>query len=319
MSLFNDYTSLYVKVLLPLSLPQEYTYRIPQEFNEEVAVGKRVMVQFGKKRIYAAIVVEIDEKPPESYQAKYILAVLDDTPIVSQQQLEFWAWISRYYLCNWGDVMQAALPNALKLQSETLVELNLDADLTKVDLDATEVPIVEHLKVAGSLTLDQVASLLKTKSSYKQIHSLYEKGLIHIREDLHESYKPKLKRHIRFAAAYQSKQALSALFETLSKKVQQLNVVMQLMSTDVNFEGVDKLAFIADYNLSPSSVRTLIKNEVLEEFQVEVDRIVYEGTEVTKENQLTDEQQDVYQSIVTWFEEKEVVLLHGVTSSGKTD
>ncbi len=318
MNLFNDYTSLYVKVLLPLSLPQEYTYRIPQEFNEEVAVGKRVMVQFGKKRIYAAIVVEIDNKPPEKYQAKYILAVLDDTPIVTEQQLEFWAWISRYYLCNWGEVMQAALPNALKLQSETLVELNLDTDLSQIDLDSTEVPIVEQLKVAGSLTLDQVSSLLKSKSSYKQIHSLYEKGVIHIREDLHERYKPKLKRYIKFAETFQSKSALSELFDDLSNKVQQLNVVMQLMSVDPAFEGVDKLNFIAEHSLSPSSVRTLVKNDILEENQVVVDRIVYEGTDVTKENQLTDEQLDVYNAITTWYEEKEVVLLHGVTSSGKT-
>jgi primosomal protein N' (replication factor Y) len=305
-------------VLLPLSLPQEYTYRIPQEFNEEVAVGKRVMVQFGKKRIYAAIVVEIDNKPPEKYQAKYILAVLDDTPIVTEQQLEFWAWISRYYLCNWGEVMQAALPNALKLQSETLVELNLDTDLSQIDLDSTEVPIVEQLKVAGSLTLDQVSSLLKSKSSYKQIHSLYEKGVIHIREDLHERYKPKLKRYIKFAETFQSKSALSELFDDLSNKVQQLNVVMQLMSVDPAFEGVDKLNFIAEHSLSPSSVRTLVKNDILEENQVVVDRIVYEGTDVTKENQLTDEQLDVYNAITTWYEEKEVVLLHGVTSSGKT-
>ncbi len=318
MNLFNDYTNLYVKVLLPLSLPQEYTYRIPQEFNEEVAVGKRVMVQFGKKRIYAAIVVEIDNKPPEKYQAKYILAVLDDTPIVTEQQLEFWAWISRYYLCNWGEVMQAALPNALKLQSETLVELNLDTDLSQIDLDSTELPIVEQLKVAGSLTLDQVSSLLKSKSSYKQIHSLYEKGVIHIREDLHERYKPKLKRYIKFAETFQSKSALSDLFDDLSNKVQQLNVVMQLMSVDPAFEGVDKLNFIAEHNLSPSSVRTLVKNDILEENQVVVDRIVYEGTDVTKENQLTDEQLDVYNAITTWYEEKEVVLLHGVTSSGKT-
>ncbi len=318
MNLFNDYTSLYVKVLLPLSLPQEYTYRIPQEFNEEVALGKRVMVQFGKKRIYAAIVVEIDNKPPEKYQAKYILAVLDDMPIVTEQQLEFWAWISRYYLCNWGEVMQAALPNALKLQSETLVELNLDTDLSHIELDSTELPIVEQLKVAGSLTLDQVSSLLKSKSSYKQIHSLYEKGVIHIREDLHERYKPKLKRHVRFAEAFQSKSAMAELFDNLANKVQQLNVVMQLMSVDPLFEGVDKLNFISEHGLSPSSVRTLTKNEVLEEFQVVVDRIVYEGEEVTKENQLTDEQLDVYNAITTWYKEKEVVLLHGVTSSGKT-
>ncbi|MFT5512235.1 MAG: primosomal protein N' (replication factor Y) [Bacteroidia bacterium] len=318
MNLFNDYTSLYVKVLLPLALPQEYTYRIPQEYNEEVAVGKRVMVQFGKKRIYAAIVVEIDEKPPEKYQAKYVLAVLDDTPIVTQQQLEFWAWISRYYLCTWGEVMQAALPNALKLQSETMVELNLDADLATIELDVTELPIVEQLKVAGSLSLDQVSNLVKSKSSYKQIHSLYEKGVINIREDLHERYKPKIKRFVKFEDEYQSKEALNAVFDSLNNKVQQLNVVMQLLSMDPEFEGVDKLEFITEHNLSPSSVRTLIKNNVLIEFQQHVDRVVYEGAEETKENQLTDEQKAVYTSIKTWFEKKEVVLLHGVTSSGKT-
>ncbi|MFT7592166.1 MAG: primosomal protein N' (replication factor Y) [bacterium] len=318
MNLFNDYTSLYVKVLLPLALPQEYTYRIPQEYNEEVAVGKRVMVQFGKKRIYAAIVVEIDEKPPEKYQAKYVLAVLDDTPIVTQQQLEFWAWISRYYLCTWGEVMQAALPNALKLQSETMVELNLDADLATIELDVTELPIVEQLKVAGSLSLDQVSNLVKSKSSYKQIHSLYEKGVINIREDLHERYKPKIKRFVKFEDEYQSKEALNAVFDSLNNKVQQLNVVMQLLSMDPEFEGVDKLEFITEHNLSPSSVRTLIKNNVLIEFQQQVDRVVYEGAEETKENQLTDEQKAVYTSIKTWFEKKEVVLLHGVTSSGKT-
>jgi primosomal protein N' (replication factor Y) len=318
LNLFNDYTSLYVKVLLPLALPQEYTYRIPQEYNEEVAVGKRVMVQFGKKRIYAAIVVEIDEKPPEKYQAKYVLAVLDDTPIVTQQQLEFWAWISRYYLCTWGEVMQAALPNALKLQSETMVELNLDADLATIELDVTELPIVEQLKVAGSLSLDQVSNLVKSKSSYKQIHSLYEKGVINIREDLHERYKPKIKRFVKFEDEYQSKEALNAVFDSLNNKVQQLNVVMQLLSMDPEFEGVDKLEFITEHNLSPSSVRTLIKNNVLIEFQQHVDRVVYEGAEETKENQLTDEQKAVYTSIKTWFEKKEVVLLHGVTSSGKT-
>lgn len=319
MNLFNDYTSLYVKVLLPLALPQEYTYRIPQEYNEEVAVGKRVIVQFGKKRIYAALIVEIDEKPPETYQAKYILSVLDNLPIVSNDQLTFWKWIARYYLCSWGEVMNAALPNALKLQSETTIELNLDVDIASIVLDATELPIVEHLKVAGSLTLDQVSDLLKSKSSFKQIHSLYEKGIIHIREDLHERYKPKLKRFIRFTEAHQNNEAMSDLFASLeTSKTQQLNVVMQLLSHDPSYEGVDKLEFIANHHLSPSSVRTLIKNNVIEEFQLAVDRVVYEGSEETKENQLTDEQFKVYEEIKTWFEEKEVVLLHGVTSSGKT-
>lgn len=306
-------------MLLPLALPQEYTYRIPQEYNEEVAVGKRVIVQFGKKRIYAALIVEIDEKPPESYQAKYILSVLDNLPIVSSEQLTFWKWIARYYLCTWGEVMNAALPNALKLQSETTIELNTEVDSDDIELDSSEIPIVEHLKMAGSLTLDQVASLIKSKSSFKLIHSLYEKGVIIIREDLHERYKPKLRQFIRFSQAYQSKSAMSELFDSLEAgKTQQLNVVMQLLSVDPANEGVDRLEFVAMHNLSPSSVKTLTKNGVLEEYEQVIDRVVYEGSEETKENQLTDEQLEVYQDINTWFKEKEVVLLHGVTSSGKT-
>lgn len=302
-----------------MALPQEYTYRIPQEYNEEVAVGKRVIAQFGKKRIYAALIVEINEKPPESYQAKYILSVLDNLPIVSSEQLTFWKWIARYYLCTWGEVMNAALPNALKLQSETTIELNTEVDSDDIELDSSEIPIVEHLKMAGSLTLDQVASLIKSKSSFKLIHSLYEKGVIIIREDLHERYKPKLRRFIRFSQAYQSKSAMSELFDSLEAgKTQQLNVVMKLLSVDPANEGVDRLEFVAMHNLSPSSVKTLTKNGVLEEYEQVIDRVVYEGSEETKENQLTDEQFEVYQDINTWFKEKEVVLLHGVTSSGKT-
>ncbi len=320
MSLFNDYTSLYVQVLLPLALPQEYTYRIPQEFNEEVAIGKRVVVQFGKKKIYAALIVGIDEKPPEKYQAKYVLSVLDDLPVVSEKQLEFWAWISRYYMCTWGEVMNAALPSAMKLQSETLIELNLDTNIDEIELDASEIPIVEHLKISGSLTLDQVADVLKSKSSFKQVHSLYEKEVIHIKEELHERYKPKLRSFIGLTEAYQSDNQLESLFKKLEKgKTQQLNVVMRLVSEIKQVEeGVDKLEFISRNKLSPSSVRTLIKNGVIEEYKVAVDRVVYEGDEVHKENQLTPEQQSVYEQISKWFTSKEVVLLNGVTSSGKT-
>jgi len=302
-----------------LALPKEYTYRVPQEFNEEVAIGKRVVVQFGKKKIYAAIIVDISDKPPTEYQAKYILSVIDDVPVVNENHLEFWAWISRYYLCTWGEVMNAALPNGLKLQSETRIELTEDVDPDNVVLDSSEIPIVQMLQQSGSLTLDQVNDLVKAKSAFKQIHSLYEKGLITIREDLHEAYKPKSRRFICLADEYHNKQALKQVFESLeSGKTKQLSVLMQLLAADPNHEGIDRLEFVKQFNLSPSSVKTLVKNGILVEYDQQVDRIVYEGTEESKENILTPDQEQVYKSINTWFDEKDVVLLHGVTSSGKT-
>ncbi|MBO6517290.1 MAG: primosomal protein N' [Bacteroidia bacterium] len=319
MSLFNDYTSLYVKVLLPLSLPKEYTYRIPQEYNEEIAVGKRVVVQFGKKRIYAALVIAIEEKPPEDYQAKYILSVLDSVPIVSEKHLDFWLWISRYYLCTAGEVMNAALPNGLKLQSETRIELNTQWDWSNMLLDDSEKTLVDLLRTAGSLSLDEVSDATKLKSSFKLVHSLYEKEVIVIREELQERYKPKIRKRLRFTPEYQSSKKQQELFDLLERgKTLQLHVVMRLISADPQNEGVPKSDFIKHNGLSPSSVKTLLKNKVLEEVEEVVERVVYQGVEEASNNQLTEEQHEVYEAINTWFDEKEVVLLHGVTSSGKT-
>lgn len=319
MSLFNDHTTLFVRVLLPLALPQEYTYRIPREYNEEVAIGKRVIVQFGKKKIYAGLVVEIDQKPPEKYQAKYILGMLDSVPIISQQQLTFWKWISRYYMCSWGEVMNAALPNGLKLQSETRIELNDAFDWSGIELDKSEESIIEVLKLSGSLSLDEIAEITKSKSSFKLVHSLYEKEVIVIREELKERYKPKLSKRIRLAEAYRTTEAQKEIFEQLEGgKTLQLHVLMRLVMEDKAYDGVVKSDFIKKNGLSPSSVKTLTKNGVLEEFEEVVERVVYEGTEEPIENNLTDEQEEVYNAIKTWFEEKQVVLLHGVTSSGKT-
>ncbi len=301
-------------------LPKEYTYRIPQEFNEEVAVGKRVVVQFGKKKIYTALIVEIDDKPPTEYQAKYVLSILDSVPLVSENQLKFWRWISRYYMCTWGEVMNAALPNGLKLQSETKIELLADANLEELELDPRELLIIEALKQAGSLTIDEVSAITNSKGSFKLIHSLYEKNVVLIREELQERYKPKVKRYIRMSEDYTSdEKRLHELFTQLEhKKALQLNVVMRMLSEDPSHEGVDKNEFIKTHGLSPSSVKTLVRNGVLEEFERVIDRIQYEGDEAFRVNELTEAQAEVYGQITSWFEEKEVVLLHGATSSGKT-
>ena len=117
-------TTYFVDVILPLAVPNLYTYRVPFEWNESIAIGKRVVVQFGRGKLYSALVRRIHENPPKQYAAKYIDSILDDTPIVNQKQFELWDWMSSYYMCTIGEVMIAALPGGLRLSSETKILLN---------------------------------------------------------------------------------------------------------------------------------------------------------------------------------------------------
>ncbi|MBO4741946.1 MAG: primosomal protein N', partial [Bacteroidales bacterium] len=89
----------FVDVILPLHLPQYYTYRVPFEYNDDIRVGQRVVVQFGGKKVYSALVRRIHQKMPEYQNVKYILAILDNEPVVTELQLLFWEWIARYYMC----------------------------------------------------------------------------------------------------------------------------------------------------------------------------------------------------------------------------
>src|SRR6185312_2278068 len=127
----TDRETLFVEVILPLAIAKNYTYRVPFQLNDTIAVGKRVVVQFGKSKLYTAIVASVGNRSPDKYEAKYILDILDDRPVVTDRQLHFWQWLSDYYLCYMGEVMNAALPSALKLASETKVVLNKEFAVDK--------------------------------------------------------------------------------------------------------------------------------------------------------------------------------------------
>src|ERR1700748_757581 len=143
----TDRETLFVEVILPLAIAKNYTYRVPFTLNNAVAVGKRVVVQFGKSKLYTAIIASIGNQAPEKYEAKYLLDILDDRPIVIERQLQFWQWLAEYYLCNMGEVMNAALPSALKLASETKVMLNKDIEVDRTTLHDKEFLILEALDI----------------------------------------------------------------------------------------------------------------------------------------------------------------------------
>ena len=170
--------TLFVEVILPLPIAKAYTYRVPHRWNADIAVGKRVIVQFGKSKVYSAIVGRVVDHPPERYEAKYLLDILDDSPVVDQQQLRLWDWLSSYYLCTRGEVMQAALPAALKLASETRIIATPDAAVDRSTLNDKEFLILDALDISPELKVSDVVKLLGQKSVFPLLKRVFDKGLI---------------------------------------------------------------------------------------------------------------------------------------------
>ena len=157
----------FVDVIIPLSIPYLYTYRVPRELTNEVIVGQRVVVQFGRgRKLYSALIKKIHNQPPKAYEAKYIDSILDDQPLVNQKQLKHWDWIADYYLSNLGEVYSAALPGALKLASETKIVLNADFEGDYLeDLTDKEYQVYEALSIRNVLSLSEIAELLFIKNT----------------------------------------------------------------------------------------------------------------------------------------------------------
>lgn len=306
---------------MPLSLDSSYTYRVPVELNEEVAIGKRVIVQFGRKRVYSAIIIEICEEPPGAYQAKYLLSVLDDLPVVLESQLKFWKWVSDYYMCTLGEVMNAALPSAMKLESQSKIVLRPKEEGTdsEIQLDQYEKPIIANLEKLGELTIDQVDKLSGKRSTYKLIQSLFEKELIWINEELQGGYKPKIRPFIVIGEIYRQKSIIDDLIKSkLARAPMQIKSLISLYEIDKEFEGVDRLSFQKQNDLSLSAIKSLVSKGILEEFEVQVDRQIKVDESELRENDLTKEQTEIYNQLKEDYKSKNIALLQGVTSSGKT-
>lgn len=306
----------FVDVVLPLYVPKLYTYRVADDLVAQTQTGKRVSVQFGKSKVYAAIVARVHNTPPKDYEAKYILSVLDEEPIIFEQQLKFWQWISDYYLCNMGDVMQAALPAMLKLQSASKIIANPDFDTNTV-LDDREYMIMEALQVQHELTIDNIQQIINSKNALPIIKSLVIKEAIIIHEQIHERYKEKLVSCIKLTDTYTNEENLRLLFDLLVKKEKQTEALVTYIHLKQNKTHVLKADLIKKGNVSSSSLQTLIKNGVFEEFEIAVDRLQFDENKI-ESFELSPEQAEAFAQIEKEFLEKDVVLLQGVTSSGKT-
>ncbi len=311
-------TTLFVEVVLPLALAKTYTYRVPDAMRGAVAVGKRVIVQFGKNRVYSAIIYRLTDRAPERYEAKYILDVLDDTPIVGDGQLRLWDWISSYYLCSLGEVMQAALPAALKLASETRIVAAPDAAVDRSTLTDKEFLILDALDIAPELKVSDVVKLLGQKTVFPILKRLLDKGLILISEEITTKYKPKLKTFIVMHRDYTDEVGRKLLLETLDRAPKQQDAVLAYIQISRQRPKVSKADLLETSGCGAAAVAALVKKGVFIVEERPVSRLGGEDVEITGDFTFNEAQSKAFDEIKEKFATKEVVLLHGVTASGKT-
>lgn len=319
-------TTYFVDVILPLSVPNLYTYRVPFEWNESIAIGKRVVVQFGRGKLYSALVRRIHENPPKQYAAKYIDSILDDAPIVNQKQFELWDWLSNYYMCTIGEVMIAALPGGLRLSSETKILLNQNykEQASEIELSDKEYLIVDALEIRQVLTLTDISGIIEQKIVYPIIKSLIEKGVVVLQEELKEKFKPKIESYVKITEFADNEENLKTIFDALERKApKQLDVVMAYITLSKRYSQerveVRKSDILKMIDGAEAALKSLVKKGTFEMYEREVGRLASFENE-NKISNLNEEQQKVLESINTQFSDnKDVILLHGVTSSGKTE
>ena len=319
----SERKTLFVDLVLPLAIPNTYTYRVPRDWEELVMIGQRVIVQFGKgQKQYSAIVQNIHDKPPQHYEAKYLDSILDEQPILHQKQLDFWQWISTYYMAHLGEVMNAALPGGLRLASETRVLLHPAYSAVVNELSDDEYLVIEALEVREVLDLKEISEILGIKHVQPKIKSLIEKKAVITEEEIKQRYKPKMVDYIRLTEKASEETEMKRIFDELERAPRQLEMLMTFLQLSQHYsqkpQEVKKLQLQKAVNASASLVNELVKKEVFEIYAVEAGRL--SGEEASKtQKELSEAQNIALGEIKNHWQEKEVVLLHGVTSSGKTE
>lgn len=314
----------YVDVIVPLPIASQYTYSVPAELEESVQEGCRVVVSFGQKKFYTAIVTKVHYVAPEKYETKDVEEVLDTSPVILPTQFRFWEWLSTYYLCTLGDVYKAAMPSGMKLESETLVAYNEEFEAT-VPLPKNEQRILDLLNDDKEQCVTQLQKASGLKSILPIIKRLLEKQAIFVKEDLKRNYKPRTEARVRLTEAYSTEHALRELFDNLGRAKKQLSLLMKYielsgwMGTASTLKEVSKKDLLDKTGASVSILNSLVEKGVLETYYYEIGRLDKSIKGTLSLNPLNVAQERAFTAIRNSFQEKSVCLLHGVTSSGKTE
>lgn len=312
---------MYAEVIIPLALPKNYTWAVPEHLLEQVRPGVRVEVGLKQTKRYAGVVKRVHNEKPEFFEAKDILNVLDAEPIVYPEQLKLWEWIARYYMCSEGEVMAAALPSHFKLSSETQLVFNEEYGENFDQLDHDEYLVGEALLLKKELKIGEVQQLLDSSHVYPVIKRLIDKKVCFVWEALKETYTPRKETFVLLNPIYDNEDELAKLLNE-DKKLQRAEKQMELLLSYLHLmktEGeVSKPQLLKKSNATDAQVKGLVDKNILFLEKRHVDRLMYLPRNINIDFTLTPAQQTALEEVQASLAEKQVCLLHGVTSSGKT-
>ncbi len=314
----------FADVIVPLSIAGTFTYSIPKHLLDECQIGKRVLVQFGRKKYYTAIVCNIHDQKPE-YQTKDIFSVIDTKPVISSLHLKFWNWIAEYYMCTLGDVYTAAMPISLRIESQT--QIFLQKDIIEQKLSANEQKIIEQLKTQKTLTTSQISKIIDVKNPINIVNKLINKGIVDIYEHFKANYKPKYQKLVKLSPLIENQADLQQAFEKLARAKKQTDILLSFSSLSklkfINnkfiFNEVIKKELLQKANANSQALKALYEKNILIEYEKQISRLENFSQKTVSFNALSSIQQTALEQIKDNFEKKNVCLLYGITSSGKTE
>ncbi|WP_313092257.1 replication restart helicase PriA [Chryseobacterium flavum] len=310
----------YAQIVLPLNLKGSFTYKVPEELMSEIRLGMRVLVPFGGKKIYTGIVFELHDIAPENFVAKEVINILDEKPILPEEQIRFWTWLSEYYLCSLGEIYRFAFPSSLKLESETYLKLKPGAVVNFENLDVNEMYLIQALEVRQLINLTDIEAFIPKKDIIRTINSLIDLQYIEIDEKIAEKYKAKEVAYVRIQQEVLNNQNLTGILLKLNKAPKQKELFLFILEKQTENPDlhIKKSDLFEDGYFGSSHLKALSDKSLVEEYYMQKDRIEsYEG-EIEELEELSVQQKAAKSEIDEAFEERKNVLLHGVTSSGKT-
>jgi primosomal protein N' (replication factor Y) len=310
----------YTQIILPLNLKGTFTYKVPEEIRSTIQPGMRVLVPFGGKKIYTGIVFEFHDEEPTQFVAKEVISILDEHPILPSEQIKFWKWLSDYYLCNLGEIYRFAFPSSLKLESETYLKLKPNITVEFENLDVNEMYLIQALEVRQLINLTDIEAFIPKKDIIKTINSLIDLQYIEIDEKVAEKYKAKEVAYVKIKDEVLENQNLTEILLSLKRAQKQKDLFLHILEKQTEDPDlhIKKSELFEDGYFSSSHFKSLADKDLVEEYYMQKDRIEsYEG-EIEEVEELTEIQKAAKNEVDEAFEEGRNVLLHGVTSSGKT-
>lgn len=309
----------FAEVILPLALPRTFTYAVTEAEYHYLQPGMRVVVPFGKRKMYTALVHHVHQTPPQLYEAKSIDHILDESPLVNALQLNHWQWIASYYMCSLGEVYRGALPAAFILESETQLHFRPEAQVDNSSLTDDEYMIYEALQHQSSLTMQLASSILNRKNAYPVVQSLLQKGVLALHEEVQHTYKPKWVKYVRLSNAYTEENQLVDLLDCLKSSRQKEAVLGYFQCQAESQKPISVKQLKEKSGASDAVINALIAKGVFETYLLQEDRVDFSGAFQPYAITLSVAQQEAYDALCLAFKTNPVVLLHGVTGSGKTE